>query len=102
MPAQPGSVETPAVADSQPMNSRLVSAMTTSSLACGGLRAREVRRQGLELVVGVALGLLVHDRRRALAGLEVLQRLQQVAAVLAREAGRDAADAAAVGAVARE
>ncbi|MNC93601.1 hypothetical protein D3C83_102660 [compost metagenome] len=43
--------------------------------------------------------MLVHDRRRALAVLEILQRLQQLGLAAAGEAGWNAADAAPVVAV---
>src|SRR5688500_2684527 len=96
------------------MNSRLVSAMVSSlsvargwrgarrGACCSRLHAREIARHDLEFLVGVTLGLLVHDRRRPLTGLDLLQRLQQGAPVTPGKARRDIPHAAAFRAVAGE
>ena len=67
-----------------------------------GFDRGEVRGDRLQLRIGIAARLLVHDRRGAFARLEIFHRLEELAARAAGEAGRHAPDAVAVGAVAGE
>src|SRR5262245_28374486 len=106
MPAQPATAALPVEAATHFMNSRLVKVMI-SSLAGGrrrrcvaGLHGGKVTRDEFELLVAVALRVLVHDRRRALAVPEILHRLLELGLVAAGQAGRHAPNAAAVVAVA--
>src|ERR1700687_4421182 len=70
-------------------------------MGCTSLRflLGQVRSDRLDLLVGVALRELLHDRRRPLAVTEVLELLDEVRLVLTGDGGNGAA-AAAIGAVA--
>src|ERR1700687_1318501 len=70
-------------------------------MGCPSLRflLGQVRSDRLDLLVGVALRELLHDRRRPLTVTEVLELLDEVRLVLTGDGGNGAA-AAAIGAVA--
>src|ERR1700687_6519792 len=70
-------------------------------MGCTSLRflLGQVRSDRLDLLVGVALRELLHDRRRPLTVTEVLELLDEVRLVLTGDGGNGAA-AAAIGAVA--
>src|SRR5207342_3711599 len=111
IPAQPATAAAPVEAAIHFTNSRLVTVMGSSSIAAARgrrrgrrtrLHAREVARDQLKLLVGIAPRLLTHDGCGTLVGLVVLHHLQHVVLVLPGDAGRDPVHAAPVGAVAGE